>query len=574
MSKFVRRDDVYRGASVGASVSVNAVADPSPVMVPDGGPGGMNGAETAARPASRVAHVNVVVVVVVGVLITAGLSVGARAVHNSNENRLLRQRAREVAAVAAAAIPTVQTPLASAAVLAEATNGNVVAFRQFMTPLVGAGRSFASVSLWPSQASSPRPLVVVGAQPELATETPSDISDFLARAAGRGTVTINDLLGTAERRLGYALSAASRAPRFVVYAEAALPKDRKATIAKDSAFADLGYALYLGRSADPQSLLASSTGGAVLPGRTASVTVPFGDSQLLVVLTPHTELGGTLLARLWWMLGILGLVLTLGAASLVERLTRRRLDAERLAGENARLYAQQRSVARTLQHSLLAEAFPEIDNLECAARYIAGVPGIDIGGDWYDVVRLERGNILFVVGDVSGRGLEAATMMASLRYAARAYAAEGHAPNVILSKLSRLVSVARDGHFATVLCGLLDVADGRITVANAGHPEPLLITPTGAAFVPTDIGVPVGVDAGTPYAEVDVSFPHGSTMLFYTDGAIERRGEPLDVGLQRLKDLSVGVDGPLEEFLSKIVDGVTAAGTEDDTALLAVRWRH
>ncbi len=304
----------------------------------------------------------------------------------------------------------------------------------------------------------------------------------------------------------------------MVYAETALPKDRKATIAKDSAFADLGYALYLGRSADPRSLLASSTGGAVLHGRTASVTVPFGDSQLLVVLTAHTQLGGTLLARLWWMLGVLGLVLTLGAASLVERLTRRRLDAERLAGENARLYAQQRSVAQTLQHSLLAEAFPEIDHLECAARYIAGVPGIDIGGDWYDVVRLDPGNILFVVGDVSGRGLEAATMMASLRYAGRAYAAEGYAPNVILSKLSGLVSVARDGHFATVLCGLLDVANGRITVANAGHPEPLLITPTGAEFVATHIGVPVGVDAGTPYGEVEVSLPRVDVVVVHRRG--------------------------------------------------------
>ncbi len=534
----------------------------------------MNAVETPARPRSRVAHLNVVVVVVVGVLITAGLSVGARAVHNSNENRLLRQRALEVAAVAAAAIPNVQTPLASAAVLAEATNGDAVVFRQFMAPIVGAGRSFASVSLWPTEASSPRPLIVVGGQPELATETPADIRALLARAAGRGTVTINNLLGATERRLGYALSAASRTPRFVVYAETALPRDRKATIAKDSAFADLGYALYLGRSADPRSLLASSTGGALLHGRTASLTVPFGDSQLLVVLTPHTQLGGTLLARLWWMLGVLGLLLTFGAASLVERLTRRRLDAERLAGENARLYAQQRSVAQTLQHSLLAEAFPQIDNLECAARYIAGVAGIDIGGDWYDVVRLERGNILFVVGDVSGRGLEAATMMAALRYGARAYAAEGHAPNMILSRLSGLVSVARDGHFATVLCGLLDVASSRLTVANAGHPQPLLITPTGAEFVATDIGVPVGVDAGTPYAQVEVSFPPGSTLLLYTDGAIERRGEPLDVGLQRLKDLSVGADGPLDEFLSRIVDGVTAAGTEDDTALLAVRWQN
>jgi serine phosphatase RsbU (regulator of sigma subunit) len=512
-------------------------------------------------------------VVVVGVLITAGLSLGARSVHNSNENRLLRQRAREVAAVAAAAIPNVQTPLASAAALAQATNGNRAAFRELVAPIVATGRPFVSVSLWSTRAAALRPLVVVGGQPELLTETPAAIRQFLGRATGRPTVAINDLLGARQRRLGYAVSAPSAKPRFVVYGEAELPKSRKATIAKDSAFADLGYALYLGRTADQRNLLASSTGGALLQGRRASFAVPFGDSQLLVVLTPHTELGGALLARLWWMLGALGLLITLVAALLVERLTRRRHDAEVLAGENARLYAQQRSVAQTLQHSLLAEAFPEIGSLEFAARYIAGVEGIDIGGDWYDVVRLERGNILIVVGDVSGRGLEAATMMASLRFAGRAYAAEGHSPSVILSKLSGLLTVGRDGHFATVLCGLLDVSNGQIVMANAGHPEPLLIAPTGAEFVATRVGVPVGVKGGRPYEEVRFAFPRGSTLLMYTDGAIERRGEHLDLGLQRLRDVSVGAQGPLEQFLSEVVAGVGTAGTDDDTALLAVRWK-
>jgi serine phosphatase RsbU (regulator of sigma subunit) len=557
---------------VSTSVAIETV-DPPSAAAGHGAPSDIDAALPVARPRSHAPHVNVVVVAVVGVLISAGLSFGARAVHNNNENRLLRQRAREIAAVVAAAIPNVQTPLASAAVLVEATNGNPEVFRQFVAPIVATGRTFTSLSLWRIQASA-RPLVFVGKQPDLATEPQTEIRLFLRRAARRGTVAINSLLGLPDRRLGYAFSAASPKSRFVVYAEASLPRDRKAAIAKDSAFADLGYALYLGHTVDTGRLLASSTGGALLHGRTASVTVPFGDSQLRVVLTPHGELGGTLLARLWWMLGTLGLLLTLGAATLVERLTRRRRDAERLAAENARLYAQQRSVAQTLQHSLLAEAFPEVGGLEFAARYVAGVEGIDIGGDWYDVVRLDGGNILIVVGDVSGRGLEAATTMASLRHAARAYAAEGHAPHTILSKLSGLFSVGRDGHFATVLCGRLDVAAGRLTIANAGHPEPLLITATGAEFMKTNIGVPVGVGVGTQYAEVDISFPRGSTLLLYTDGAIERRGECLDDGLQRLKNVSLEAGGSLEEFLTTIVNGVIASGTEDDTALLAVRWQN
>ena len=103
-----------------------------------------------------------------------------------------------------------------------------------------------------------------------------------------------------------------------------------------------------------------------------------------------------------------------------------------------------------------------------------GVDGVDIGGDWYDVIDVGGGQVILVVGDVSGRGLRAATEMASLRYAIRAYAAQGDPPEVILSKLSRLINLVRDGHFATVLCGLVNVAERRVTFANAGHPSPLL----------------------------------------------------------------------------------------------------
>jgi serine phosphatase RsbU (regulator of sigma subunit) len=472
-----------------------------------------------------------------------------------------------------AAVPSLQTPLASAAVLAESTNGDAAEFRRLMGPIVKVGRPFTSVSLWSTTSATKAPLVVVGGTPELAAETPAQVRAFFRRAVGSPVVAINNLLNHPDRRLGYALSVPTRGARYLVYGEAILPKERRARIDKDSAFADLGYALYMSPTVDTRYLLASSTGGALLHGRRASVLIPFGNAHLLVQMTPLTDLGGSLLARLWWILGVFGLLLTLGAATLVERLTRRRIDAEGLAVENARLYAEQRSVAQTLQHSLLAEAFPDIERLEFAARYVAGVEGIDIGGDWYDVVRLDDGNILIVVGDVSGRGLDAATMMASLRFAARAYAVEGHSPALILTKLSALVSVARDEHFATVLCGLLNVADGRVTVANAGHPEPLLVSATGAELISTNIGVPVGVGAPSPYTEVSFVFPPGSTLLLYTDGAIERRGEHLDVGLDRLKQVSLRASGTLDEFLDKVSLGVISESAEDDTAMLGVRWR-
>jgi serine phosphatase RsbU (regulator of sigma subunit) len=556
--------DERSGESVDASV-------PTPV------PGEAAAGERIPRRRGHRPGFNVAVVAVVGVIITAGLSAGAYALHNSNENRLLNQRVREIGVVITAAIPTIQTPLASAEVLAESTGGDQAAFRKFVTPLVTPSgetpATFTSVSLWRASGDVQRPLIVVGDQLSLARENQAGIRDVLERA-GNGTLAINNLLAASDRRLGFAYESASPGAQYVVYAESPRPQQRRATVERDNdeAFAELNYAFYLGDTTNPKYLLASSTGGAILHGRRTSTNVKFGDSNLLVVMTPRTELGGTLLSQLWWLLSLLGLALTFGAATLVGRLSRRRLDAEVLATENAGLYAEQRSVAQTLQHSLLAEAFPDIGGLEFAARYVAGVEGIDIGGDWYDVVRLDHGNILIVVGDVSGRGLGAATMMASLRFSVRAYAVEGYSPATILTKLSGLASVARDGHFATVLCALLDVGTGRVTVANAGHPAPLLVSPAGSEFVETSIGVPVGVRRGSPYSEVEFMFPRGSTLLVYTDGAVERRGERLDTGMQRLADAASASDGSLDQMLDAIIGRVLPAGADDDTALLGVRW--
>src|SRR6185436_6040059 len=237
-----------------------------------------------------------------------------------------------------------------------------------------------------------------------------------------------------------------------------------------------------------------------LVGRTGSTTAAFGDSKLLLVVAPQKELGGSLLAWLPWILGGFGLLCTVAAALTVWRLSKRRSEAERLAHENQRLYADQRSVAQTLQHSLLPQTLPEAHGLEFGAIYAPGTEGIDIGGDWYEVVTRGDGSVLVVVGDVSGHGLEAATMMASLRFAIRAYAADGDGPGAILGKLTHLVSVGRDGHFATVLCGVIDPRNRTATWADAGHPRPLLVADGVTRYVAVPVGPPVGVVVGADYA--------------------------------------------------------------------------
>jgi serine phosphatase RsbU (regulator of sigma subunit) len=519
-------------------------------------------------------------VLVVGIVLTASIATGTRLLRNDNEQRLLDQRVNEIATVVGSAVGTVQVPLASAAALAEATNGDATTFQRLTAPSVASGNPFVSMSLWSARAENPQPIVVVGEQPKLARQTPERIKSILLRASRSTNVTFVNLLGPPERRLGYAISAPAPSTGLVAYAESVRATTRRAKVAKNSAFADFDYALYLGDQPLTPNLLGSSTGGEVpLRGRTASRVVPFGNQRILLVLAPRAELGGTLLLRLPWALIALGLSVTLAAAALVERLIRGRLRAEDLArqlevvaAENARLLAEQRTVAYTLQHSLLPESLPDIDGLDLGVRYVAGVEGVDIGGDWYDVLPREH-DLLFVVGDVSGRGLRAATIMAALRYAIHAYAAQDDSPTEILTKLSKLITISETEGFATVLCGTIDVATHRVTIASAGHLPPLLVTEGGAEFVGIATGVPVGVVRASPYESVSVTVPANSTLVVYTDGLVERRGESLDVGLERLRAAAVRSDGSLEAMLTGLVEDLAQTGSDDDTAVLGLRWR-
>ena len=178
------------------------------------------------------------------------------------------------------------------------------------------------------------------------------------------------------------------------------------------------------------------------------------------------------------MLGV-GLALALGSGATVEYALRRRLIAEGLARDNGRLYREQQNIAGYLQHALLPRV-PEIDGVEIAARYLAGVVDIDVGGDWYDVISTGVDRCVFFVGDVSGRGLQAATTMASLRYAIRAYTAQGDDVATVLVKLGALLDIEADQQFATVLAGEIDVGRHSVTVVSAGHFMPLVVS-DGAA---------------------------------------------------------------------------------------------
>ena len=244
-----------------------------------------------------------------------------------------------------------------------------------------------------------------------------------------------------------------------------------------------------------------------------------------------------------------------------------------IAVENARLFARQRTVSETLQQSLLPERLPEITGLVTAARYVPGGPDVDIGGDWYDVMQLPGGGIGLALGDVVGRGERAASLMGQLRNAVRAYAFEGQSPAEVLDHVNGLLLDAGTEHMATMIYGVLDAETGEFRFVNAGHPPPILVGDGGVAgFVSGGNGPPVGALPSSAYRETSLVLVPGTTLLLYTDGLVEGRDTPLEVGLGRLQEAAS--DGPqeLEAFCSHVMRRVIGdQPCDDDVALLAVQ---
>jgi serine phosphatase RsbU (regulator of sigma subunit) len=521
------------------------------------------------------------VVLAVGLAVTVALAIVAQALYDRNEDRLLRLRVRELGLVLSGALPSSQTPLASAASLADETAGNPQKFRSFIAISAREGRQFASVSLWPVGQANPKPTVVVGSPPELAS-MPAQARAVLSKAERSSQLVLTGILNSSSPRLGYAFAIPGVSHGFVVYAENPLPKGRRSSLEGSTGFSDLNYALYLGHDRRRSQLLVYNIRQFPITGRQASESLPFGDSAFTLVVTPNTSLGGTFFEDLPWLIGVLGALLALAAALMTDRLAHRRRQAEQLAGvldsvaeQNRKMYTEQRSIAQSLQHALLPEQLPALNGLSASARYVPATSGIDVGGDWYDIVEVDERTVLLLVGDVSGHGLRAATTMASLRYAALAYASSDPTPVTILARLSSFANRQQHEYFATVLCCRIDVPDRRITIASAGHLAPLLIdADREGEFVALEAGVPIGVAREAPYESVTVTATARSTLVAFTDGLVERRGETLDTGLVRLQTAATAEAMALDELVAKLATEVASDSHHDDTAIVAIRWER
>ena len=241
-----------------------------------------------------------------------------------------------------------------------------------------------------------------------------------------------------------------------------------------------------------------------------------------------------------------------------------------LAIGRARIMERERRIAETLQRSLLPQTLPTIAGLELAARFRPGA-GVEVGGDWYDALPLPSGELAVVIGDVAGKGLRAATLMGELRAGLRAYAIEGGGPMDTLARLNRLA--LRSFHMATVV--LMHVAPdlGRVAYGSAGHLPPLLLSADGSArFLRDGASTPLlalreDVEDGV------VSLAPGDVIVLYTDGLVERRREPIDESLERLRTAAEGFEGGAEALCDHLLERLSppAGSPHDDIAIIALR---
>jgi serine phosphatase RsbU (regulator of sigma subunit)/anti-sigma regulatory factor (Ser/Thr protein kinase) len=250
------------------------------------------------------------------------------------------------------------------------------------------------------------------------------------------------------------------------------------------------------------------------------------------------------------------------------------LAADRAAHaiDEARI-SEMRAVTAIMQRTLLPEALPDIPGMRFSAKYLPAGTGVKIGGDWYDIFPLRDGRHAFVVGDVVGRGVVAASVMAEIRTALRAYMVQGHKLTDVVSMLNDLLLSIGRNRGATLAIFELDPQNEELEAVLAGHLPPVLLDPDGnPRLLEQTPGLPVGVSGGNSYESVTYSFPVGSALLLYTDGLIERRGESLDAGFERL---TAAAEEAVRDTKTNLADDVyrallDEAPLEDDVAVLGI----
>ena len=525
-----------------------------------------------------------IIILIGGLALFLGLAVGCKVLFDQAENRLLQQRTNEAASALAISVNGVQAPLDAAAKLAEETDGDPAVFAKIIGPSVGTtpGKSYTAAALFPVGSTTPvaevgDPIILptddadgVQAMLDAATTVPSD-------AKAPQPFVVLDLLDLGPRKLGYATASARTDARYVAYAERTLRPDPNIRTRTDQPFSQLDYAIYIGSEPETDHLISSSVRDLPIQGRTAEQTVAFGNNQLLLVMTPIGHLSGNLFANLWWIVAVGGALVASGFAVLTRRLLDRRDTAIALAADNERLYDEQRHIAETLQLGLLPQHFDAPDGVAVAARYWPAGSASLIGGDFYDMFAVADDRWGIAIGDVCGKGIEAAALTGLARHTLRAAARHSSSPAEVLRAVHEALHEHQPVTFCTACFAFLTPLDGgryRIEMSLGGHPQPLLRRGDGAVEAVGTIGMLLGMlDPTLSTATIDVN--PGDTLVLYTDGLTDAPANKA-VSVDELSSL-LRSDG--EQPIEQLADSIRALkrgrrpqGSDDDTAILILRF--
>jgi serine phosphatase RsbU (regulator of sigma subunit)/anti-sigma regulatory factor (Ser/Thr protein kinase) len=266
--------------------------------------------------------------------------------------------------------------------------------------------------------------------------------------------------------------------------------------------------------------------------------------------------------------GVAATLLTVGA---LDRVSKRLHDAVRQREELLAAYEREHHVASTLQEALLPHQLPVLPNARIDAAYVPAAKSAEVGGDWYDVFTLSDRLVALGVGDVAGHDLHAATVMGGVRQAVRIAAREDPDPARVLRRVNHLLCSGEERCMVTAFFGTLDLANGTLSYASAGHPPPIVIRPDRATELLDGSGILLGVENRAEFVTRSVKLGVGSGIVLYTDGVVEAERD-YEAGLRKLEGAiraeAFSVGGNIAELIQRRV----FAGVEpqDDSAILFV----
>jgi anti-sigma regulatory factor (Ser/Thr protein kinase) len=504
-------------------------------------------------------------VLVVGVALSGTLGIVLNRSVTSARQHLRLSQVHEVESAIRATLQPVQAPLVSIARLAG--EGDLTAVRSLAQSEVGDGAPFTNLTLWSIHNGAASLAFADGVAGSRLQRIDAAISATITSRArgptGSGAGVV--YLDSRPTALLYLESASQH--RYLAVGEVTLPTGRL-RLPSNSPLAGLAFAWYLG--APPGAMHpVESTLQAGESGPTLASMPYAGQTASIVMGAPASS--GTLPTWSGSLVIALGLLLTVLIAGFAFVVTRRRAQAEQREEAMRRKAETQILVSRQIQEILLPPVTDDAAGIEVHARHITGSTDFEIGGDWYDTVEV-AGTLVACIGDVAGRGIDAASTMSMLRNGHRAYALERLAPDEILSRLDEMVRVQRGDRFATALCLRIHCDTGVVEVSNAGHLPPLLASSAGVRPVALATGQPIGLSGSMPRSSTSFELHAGDVLALFTDGLVEQRGESIDDGLDRFA-VRLGSTLRPGQRLDELADALVPESCDDDIAMLLFRWR-